>query len=102
MSKSAVVCSKGSIDAASDDPNALALFQAGSSGVSWTNTLCDMEASTCLLAICGVAGGGVLELQLNVTGYTDATKYLWGVVCIAGSTQANIKVCALPRQGTCR
>lgn len=97
MSKSAVVCTQGSIDAASDDPNALALFQAGSSGVNWIDTLCDMEAETCLLAICGVAGGGVLELQLTVSGYTDATNYLWGVVCIAGNTQASIKGAILTR-----
>lgn len=92
MSKSAVVCSRGSITAASDDPNARQLFQMDSSGVNWTDTLCGLEAKTCLLAICGVSGGGVLELQLNVSGYTDATTYLWGVVCIAGSTQASLKV----------
>lgn len=94
MSKSTVVCSRGSIVAASDDPNAWQLFQMDSSGVNWTDELCGLEAQTCLLAICGVSGGGVLELQLNVSGYKDATTNLWGVVCIAGSTQASLKVSA--------
>jgi hypothetical protein len=100
LSKATVACSTGSITAASDDSTALTLFRQGSRGVKWTAVdSCGLEAGVCLLAICGVGGGGLLDLDLAVSGYVDGTEYLLGVVCIAGNTRVNIKVgCARPAQ----
>jgi hypothetical protein len=93
LSKATVACSTGSITAASDNDTALALFRQGSTGVNWTTVdSCGLEAGVCLLAICGVRSGGMLDLDLTVSGYVDGTFYLWGVVCIAGKATVRIKV----------
>lgn len=90
-----VACSKGSITAAADNESVLALFQADSAGVNWTADGlggCGLEGGTCLLAICGISGGGLLGLELKVSGYVGDTETLWGVVCIAGNATVRIKV----------
>jgi hypothetical protein len=93
LSTATISCRKGSIIAASDSDTAIALLRQNSTGVNWTTVdSCGLEGGTCLLAICGVSNGGLLDLNLAVAGYVDQTKYMWGVVCIAGNTRVHIKV----------
>lgn len=90
LARATTSCTKGSITAAADNDTALALFQQSSTGVNWTTVdSCGVESGTCLLAICGVSGSGLLDLDLKVSGYVDGTWNLWGVVCIAGNTSQN-------------
>lgn len=90
--KATVACSGGSITVGADNSTVRSVLQQNSTGVTWRADTCGLQNRTCVLAICGVQGGGLLDLHLTVTNYFDSTVYLWGVVCIAGNTRALLKV----------
>lgn len=91
LAKASLIYSRGNITAYVGDATALELFQGSSKGVSWASEPCKQDY--CLLTICGVQGGGLLDLDLMVSGYVDTTESLWGVVCVTGDTKATVRVC---------
>jgi len=90
-------CRGGIITVAADIPSVRSQLQTLSSkGVTWVAGSCGLMPKMCALAICSArnsAGAEIpLRLSLTVKNYTDITELMWGVVCITGKTQAEVKV----------
>lgn len=92
--KASILCSGGSMKAAADDPAVLRTLQSSSKGVAWQSDNCGMEAGSCMLVICGVNSTSTppVHIKLTVQGVVDTTEQRWAAVCIAGDTNAVLKV----------